>query len=143
MLPDHRALGVFDRARCLAQILAQERLEWPFADEADTGAVGLVEDRKAGRAGAPAHLLLVEVADGKQGFTQGGRRHLVQKVTLILGRVRTLPEPPAPAAVAVQSRIMSGCDPRGPQAVHVVQTDAELDLPVAQDVGVRSAPGLV
>src|SRR5229473_603189 len=121
MLPDHRALGVFDRARCLAQVLAEERLEWPFADEADTGAVWLVEDRKAGGVGAPAHLLLVEVADGKQGFTQGGRRHLVQKVTLVLGCVRTLQEPPPPG-VAVHSRIMSRGDPRCPQAMHVVET---------------------
>jgi hypothetical protein len=38
---------------------------------------------------------------------------------------------------------MAGGDPSGAQSPHIVQTDAELDFPITQNIGIRRAPGRI
>ena len=136
MFADDDALGGLDRSRLGAQMSAQELLEWPLADEADAGAVRFVEYRQAGRMRHPAYLRFLQTADGKQRFRKRGNRHVVQKVALILRRIRTLQQFRIRPGAA-DLRIVAGRDPRGAQALHVFQADAEFDLAIAKHIGVR------
>ena len=72
----------------LREIAAQELLERALADEADAGAVRLVEHRQARPHARAAHLGLAQLADAETGCSRSaGRRDAVQEIALILGRV--------------------------------------------------------
>src|ERR1700753_4422107 len=64
----------------------------------------------------------------------------MQKITLFLAEVggfeklRVFARTPDPC-------VMTGRDPRGAQALHVFETDAELDLAVAENIGIRRSAG--
>ena len=66
----------------------------------------------------------------------------MKKVALILGRVRRL-EKLRPGGRVLQASIVAGGDPGRTETLHVVQTDAELDFAITQDVRVGgSARGI-
>ena len=92
------ALGRFDRPRLVAQELREELAERPLADEADAGAVGLVEHRQAGAPRALAHLVLVQLAERHQRARELVAVHGMQEVGLILRRSRAPCAAPCPSA---------------------------------------------
>ncbi len=128
--------------RGILQIAAQKILERALADEADPGAVRLVEHPKSRRVGAVPHLVLAELADRKQGVRECLGRDAVQEIALILGRVASLEEPGA-AGPLLEACVMAGGDALGAEAVHVIQAHAELDLPVAEHIRVGRSAGRV
>src|SRR5271155_1524735 len=129
MFADHFAVGIFYRAGRGVEVAAQEFPERPLADEADPGAVRFVEYGQSGRMGAPSNFLFAQFAERKHATGECRRCNAVQKVALILGAVRRLQELRALGAVP-QPSIVPGGDPRSSQALHVVETDAELDFPI-------------
>jgi len=129
---DH-AVGGFDRARNARQPGLQEFTEGPFADEADAGGIGLVEHRQAAFAGDGSHFRLAEcsqreVASGK---LNGGKH--VQEVALVLRGVHAAQQ----ATAAADARVMTGRETLRSQASRIGQAEAELDLAIAQHVGIR------
>src|SRR5688500_545775 len=66
----------------------------------------------------------------------------MQKVRLVLVRITRLQEHRARSA-GLESRVMTGGESLCPESGRVVEADAELDLPVAQHIGVRRAAGAV
>ncbi len=90
-----------------------------------------------------AHLRLVQAADGKQRLGQGRDGDAVQEVALILGGIRRLQQVRIRPLTCRTLRVVAGGDPRGAQALHVFQTDAELDLSIAKHVRIRRAAGRI
>ncbi len=136
MPPDRASIRVLDVTRLLGQEAAQEIPERAFADEADTRAVRLGADRQPGIVGQPPDLVLAQRAERKESPAQRVPRHLVQEVALVLARIDAFQQP----AVGRYARVVPGCDPVSAQARGVLQQHAELDLPVADHVGVWRAP---
>ena len=87
-----------------------------------------------------AHFHLVHVAERKQSPRQRRSGDVVQKVALILCRVRGF-QKLRPGRCLPQARVMAGGDQGTAQTVHVVQADAEFDLAVAENVRIRSPAG--
>src|SRR5208282_2171711 len=110
VLADHLAAGTFNRTSRGGEMAAQEVLEWPLADEADAGAVRLVEYAQASRVGAAAHFVFAQFADRKHGARKCRGCDPVQKIALILRAVRSLEELRAVVG-APQSGVMPGRDP--------------------------------
>jgi hypothetical protein len=110
----------------------------PLADEANAGAVRFVVDRQPCCVRQLPHLGLAQLSNRKQGLSQGFCGNAVKKVALILGRVGGLEEL-RPQRRVPQPSVVAGGDPGGTQTVHVVQTDAELDFPIAEDIRVRGS----
>jgi hypothetical protein len=95
-------------------------------------------DRQPGRAGAPTHLALVDLAEREEGGIELLRRDRVQEVGLVFGGVDGFVQ--LRAALAVDApRVVPGGEALGTQAPSMGQTDAELDLAIAQHIGVRCA----
>ena len=92
--------------------------------------------------GDAAHLGLFQLADREQGLGQLRLVEPVQEVALVLGVVQALEQLCFPAQLA-DSRIVTGGDLLGAQAHRMVQEGLELDLGIAQHVGVGRAAGLV
>jgi hypothetical protein len=67
----------------------------------------------------------------------------VQEVALVLGRVQALEQLEAGRGALAHARVVAGGDLLGAQAHGVVEEGLELDLGVAQHVGVGRAAGLV
>lgn len=129
---DH-AVGGLDRTRNAGQPGLEEFPEGSFADEADAGGIGFVEYRQAAFAGDGAHFRLAErsqreVASGKL----NGGKHM-QEVALVLRRVHAAQQAPT----ATDARVMTGRETLRSQASRIGQAEAELDLAVAQHVGIR------
>src|ERR1700731_4935426 len=80
----------FDGAGFHLKITAQEFLKRPLADEADAGAVRLVIHRQSRRMRQAPYLRLAQLPDRKQGLAERRGGNAVEKITLILGRVRGL-----------------------------------------------------
>src|ERR1035438_8846752 len=142
MLAEDFARVGFDGPRRCAQVTCQEVGKRSLADEAYSGAVGLVEDRQPRGMSALSHLVFAQVADREHGLRKRVRRNAMQKVALILGLVGAFQQSACTRAVHYTS-IMAGGDPSGAQSPHIVQTDAELDFPITQNIGIRRAPGRV
>src|SRR5207249_3210707 len=70
MLSDHLALGCLRDAWRPREIASQELAEWPFADEADPGAVLLVVRRNAFALRDRADLALRQLRQRKNRFRQ-------------------------------------------------------------------------
>src|SRR5258708_67992 len=66
----------------------------------------------------------------------------MQEIALVLGRVHALQEHEAAVAL-LDARVMPGGDALGAQRDGVIEERLELDLGVAQHVGIGRAPGLV
>ena len=134
---DNVAFRRLDGAGPRRQPAAHEIAERPLADEADAGGIRLACDRQAAIAGDAPHVRLAEAADRKDGGRQLAGVQRVQEVALVLGAVDAAQQPPA-----VGARVMARREAFSAEAPRVIERDAELDLAVAQHVGVRRAPGL-
>ncbi len=89
-----------------------------------------------------AHARLLDPAEREQ---RGGELPLaqrVQEVALVLGGVHRAQQP-ITAVRAVDAGIVAGGDLVGAQRAGLVQEGLELDLAIAQHVGVRRAPGAI
>jgi len=123
----------FDRTRNCGQPGLQEIPEWALADEADAGGVALVEYRQSALAGDCTNLALAqraqrEVAAGKLRGTQH-----VQEITLVLCRIDAAQQSPP----AGDSRVVTGRESLSAQAPCIREAETELDLAVAQHIGIR------
>src|SRR5437016_5789384 len=118
----------------------QERAERPLADEADPGAVGLVEHREPRAPRALAHRALLELAERHQRTGELRPRHGMQEIALILGVVGR-PVERAALGRGFEARVVPGREMRGAEALRPLERHAELDLAIAQHVGIRRAAG--
>ena len=139
---DHLAVGGFDVAGLGRQVLLEEIAEAAFADEADAGGVLLLGGGQAVLFGDGAHLGLFQFAHREQAAGDLFAAHGVQEVALVLVRVQALEQLAAAVNIAA-AHVMAGGDQVGAEHQRVVEERLELDFPVAQDVRVRRAPGLV
>ena len=137
VLPDHRAIRRLDRTRDSRQPGFQEFSERALADETDPGGVALVMDPQAALTGERAHLCLAETADREIAAGEFHGRNHVQEIALVLASVDAAQQAPAGA----DARVMAGRKPFGTQAARIVEAQPELDLAIAQHVGIRRAPG--
>ena len=134
---DDRAFRRLDRTALARQPGLQECAERAFPDEADAGRVALVVDRQSALARECAHFRLAKTADRKIAGRELCRRHHVQEITLVLVGIGAAQQP----AAGADSRVMPGRKPFGAQAPRIGKAQAELDLAIAQHVGIRRAPG--
>ncbi len=135
---DHATFGRLDAAALGGQVLREELGERPLADEADARAVALVVHGQRAFVRDVSDLALRQVADREQGLCEHRARHGVQEVGLVLVAIDAAQQA---RAVRVESgaRVMTRREPVGAQPLRVLETDAELDLAVARDVGVGRA----
>ncbi len=140
MAADDRAVGRLDRPRRPRQVAGEEIAERPLADEADPGRILLGPGRDALAPGDGADFALGQFPDREQHRCQLLLRQLVQEVALVLGRVGALQQFHAPPGAA-HAGVVAGGDVVGAERARMIQERAELDLAVAQHVGVRRAPG--
>ncbi len=137
VLTDDRTIGRFDRAGISGQPGFQEFAERAFTDEADAGGVALVMDPQSALAGERAHLRLLQSSDWKVAAGEFRGRDHVQEIALVLASVGG----PQQASAGTDARVMPGRKSFGPQAARIGEAQAELDLAVAEHVGIRRAPG--
>src|SRR2546423_3257278 len=138
MGPEPLPGGRFDGPGGAREEARQKLAERALADEADTGAVGLVEYRQPGAARALAHRAFVQLAERHQRARQRLARDGVQEIALILGGIARLVEPRAPGSL-LQPRVVPGREVRCAQAPRPLKRYAELDLAVAQHVRIGCA----
>lgn len=124
------------------QITRQELAEIAFADETDAGGVFLGRGRQAGGARHLAHVALEQFAQREFGRAQLGLAKLVQEIALVLAAVARAQQAEA-AAGLVDPRVVAGGDVVGTQFARGVEEILELDLAVAQHVGIGRAAGRV
>ncbi len=131
------ALRRLDRPGTSRQEPLDELREWPLADEADPGRVALVENRQAALARDGPDLDLLQPADGELAGGEFAGADLVQEIALVFFVINTPQEPRAGRdPCVVPGRVAAGAEP-----ARIRQPAAELDLPVAEHVRVRRAPG--
>lgn len=135
MLADDHAVSRLDRTRLARQPGLQELAERTFTDEADTGGIAFVEYRQAALAGDCAHLRLAECADREIAAGEFCAGKHVQEVALVFLGIDAAQQAPT----AADARVMPGREALRAQAPRVRQAEAELDLAVAQHVGIRGA----
>ena len=126
----------------LGQVAGEKLAERPLADEADAGRIFLGVGRNALFARQRAYLALGHVAKRKKRAAELVLRKLMQEIGLILGRVGRLQQFDATAR-ETQPRVMAGGNALRTQRSRVVQKRSELDLAVAQHIGVRRAAGSI
>ena len=141
MASEDAAVERFDVARLRRQVLRQELRERALPDEADAGAVLLVEHGQRQLARDLAHGALVHCSNRKEGSGERRGRHRMQEIALILLRIESLEQPWAGGVFDLS--IVSGGDPVGAEALRVFEAHAEFDFPVAQHVRIRGASGAV
>ena len=122
------------------QVAREEFGETPLADETDAGAVLLVVDRQASLPGHSSYFALVHFAERKQALLELLARNGLEEIALVLVLVHAFQQ--LELAVRMHcAHIVAGSDHVRPQQPGVVQKKVELDLPVAEHVGIRCAPG--
>jgi len=143
MPPDHRAGLVHDIARLVGQIVGEKRGELALAYKADAGAVFFGMHMQPGGMRKLAYFGLVELAHRKQ--TRGNLclAQLVKEVALILVVVEPAQELPGACLTQAAAHVVTGCDRISTARLGVLQEGLELDFPVAEDIGIGCAPGLV
>ena len=144
MLANGAPAGVLDGARLFADVAVQKLAKRPLANEANACGVLFPGVGQANLFGNAAHLGLVQLTDREQRFAQLRLVQAVQKVTLVFAGVQAL-EQLVSARRGIQANpcVMPSGNFFSPQAHGVVQKRLELDLGVAQDVGVGRASGLI
>ena len=140
MLADLAAVRRHHRPGSGRQVLRQEFAEVALADETDAGRVLLRGGRQAGVGGHAAHVGLDQFAQREQGRCQLRLAELVQEIALVLAAVGGAQQLPG-AILFANPGVMAGGDEVGAQFTGGVEEMLELDLAVAQHVGVRRAPG--
>src|SRR5690242_542489 len=86
------ALRRLDRAWRLVEKLAEELPERALADEADSGAIRLVEDGESGAASTLADFALLEVSEWHEGGGEVFGGYRMQEVALVFRAVAGLVE---------------------------------------------------
>ncbi|TWG78706.1 hypothetical protein L602_000900000100 [Cupriavidus gilardii J11] len=143
MLADDLAVGRLHRSRFGRQIAIEKIAEWTLADKADPGRILLLRVRQADLGGDLAHTGLRHFAQRKQRARQLRLVQPMQEVALVLGVIERLEQFEAAIAAAPHARIVAGGDALGTERHRVVQKRLELDLGIAQHVGVRRAAGRI
>ncbi len=142
VLADADALRRLQLAGLRRNVVAEEFAEVAFADEADAGRVLLGVGGQAGLARERAHVGLRQVADREQRRGELFLAEGVEEIALVLVRVAAAQQ--AVAAISqVGARVVAGGDPVGTERARVFEERLELDLAVAQHVGIRRAPGAI
>src|SRR5688572_9203295 len=131
VLADGFAFLVDDLPWNLREVSVQEFAERALADEADAGRVLLGMVRQSGLERDAPHFGFLQLAHRKHHARELLLRETVEEVALVFRRILA-PEKPYPIGPGV----MAGHDLVGAQAHGVVEEGAELDLGVAQHVGV-------
>src|SRR5690348_8887934 len=142
MLADQLAVRRTDLAGPGRQVLGQETAEIAFADETDSGGVLLRVGRQRRLAGQLAHAGFLDRAQREQ---RGGQLLLaqgMQEIALVLGVVDRAQQAVV-AFMKVHAGVVSCGDFLGAQRVGLVQKGLELDLAIAQNIGIGRAPGAV
>jgi hypothetical protein len=130
--PEEVALDRLDGPRAPRQPGADEVAERPLADEADAGRVALGGDGQAALPRDRADRRLPQPADREQAGGQLLRGERMKEVALVLGLVRSAKEP----AGRADPGVVAGRELLGAEPLRVLERDAELDLAVAEHVGV-------
>ena len=142
VLADQFPLGRAHLAGAGRDVLRQEAAEIAFADETDAGGILLGMRGQRRFAGQFANTRFLDAAQRKQ---RGGQLLLaqrVQEIALILGRIHGAQQPVTTVA-PIHACVVAGGDFLRAQRLRLVQKRLELDLPVAQHVGVGGAAGAV
>src|SRR6185312_7196647 len=138
VLADQRPVGRAHFPRTGRDVLRQEAAEIALADEADPGGILLRMCRQRRMAGKLAHLRFV---DGTQWEQRGSQRPLaqrVQEIALVLVGIQRAQQAVS-ALDTIDARVVAGGDLFGAQRTCFVEKGLELDLAVAQHVGVGRA----
>ena len=144
MLAQRAAPVVLDGARRVADVAVQKLTKRPLANKANAGRILLLGVGQANFFGNAAHLGLVQLAHREQRFGQLRLVQPVQKIALVLARVQPLEQlEQARGCVLAHPRIVTGGNLLSAQTHGAVEKGLELDLGVAQHIGVGRAPGLV
>ena len=136
--PTRFALGRDHRPGLARQVARQELAERALADEADAGGVALGVVRQARLARDAPHLGLVQVAHGKERARELRLVQAMQEIALVLAGIDALQQHEAAVAL-LDARVVAGGDALRAQGQGVVEERLELDLGVAQHVGVGRA----
>ena len=138
VLAERAATFIDDRSRRLRQIAVEEFAERPLADEADAGRVLLGVVRQPRLECDAAHLAFLQLAHREQHAGELLLPQAMQEVTLVLAGIEPAQQPVASIG-RVDARVMTRRDLRRAQAHGVVEERLELDLGIAQHVGIGSA----
>src|SRR5262249_32624549 len=136
------AVGRFDRPRVFRDIACEKLAKRPLTNEADTGAVGLVEHGESGSARELAYLVLVELAERHERGGELGSGNRVQEITLVLGAVTGLAQR-RPVGRCFQARIVAGREVAGTEPPRPPQGPPQIDLPGKKHIGGSPAAGAV
>src|SRR5690606_848569 len=140
MPSDRLAVDAADRAGPRGDVAREEFAERTLADEADPRAVLLLRDRQVRGASDLAHLVLRELAERKQHVAKIVLGDGVQEIALVLARIDALQQIRA-AGRRVDAGVVTGREPLPAAPLGVAAQDAELDLAIAEHVGIgRAAP---
>ena len=135
---DDGALVILDGPGASRQPAADEVAERPLADETDPGRIPLVRDGQPALARQPPDLGLVEVSHRELAVRELPRIERMQEVALVLAGI----DAPQQLPPRADARVMAGRESLRAQPLRVVEAHAELDLAVAEHVGVGRAAGL-
>jgi hypothetical protein len=134
---DHCPVLVLDRPGAARQPAPDEVAERALADKTDAGRVRLVGHGDAALARERTHFGLAHAADGELAKRELNGIHCMQEVALVLVAVGGSQQ----ASAVADARVMSGREALRAEAPRVVEADAELDLAVTENVGIRRTPG--
>ncbi len=135
---DDLAFGRAHGPRLPRQVAAQKLAKRPLADEADPGRIALGEVVQAGSLGDPADFRLLHLSQRKHDARKLLLVQAVEEVALILGEIERLEKLEAPSGLPHPGIVPGGDAPRA-EGDGVVEKRLELDLGVAQHVGIGSA----
>ena len=151
VLADGLAMFIDHRARLLWQIAIQKFAERPFTDKTNPGRIffGVISQARLG--GNPAHFSLFDIRERKQHPRQLQLIQAMQKIALVFAGVCRAQQLEAAAAATratgstaatplAHAGVMPGGDFFRAQLDGMIQKGLELDLGIAQNVGVGGAP---
>ena len=140
-----RGEDLVDVAALRGEFLLEEYRQIDLPDEADALRVLALGRGQPLFGGDAPHFGLEQSAHGEEGAAQLLLRELAEEVALVLVRVAPGQQTVDDAAVRLHGLLLAAVVPRGdvvgPELQRLAQEDVELDLAVAQHVGVgRAAP---
>ncbi len=135
---DDGAVRGLDQAGTGWQPGSDELAKGSLADETDSRRVALAGDRQAALARHRTDFGLAQSAHRKFAGRQLGRIERMEEIALVLAAVDAAQEP----AAMPDARIVTRCESLSAQPARVIEPHAELDLAIAEHVGIRRATGL-